>query len=429
MEFNNRKILVLGKGITGKAIASFLEKKGAIVSLVDEKEDGSFLDINPLEFSLVVQSPGISRQHPFLLKCDELGVTITNEIEIASSFTNKKIIAVTGTNGKTTTVNIIHHLLNTCNISNALVGNVGSPFISYVEKDKDYYALELSSYQLETIKDFKPDIGIITNLTPDHLERHKSMENYLDIKCNIYKNMDRNGSVILSYDDYYLRDLEIKNTNVYYVSTNSEVKGIYVKDKKIYLNIDEKKELLKVEDLLVFGVHNLENIMFSILAGVLCKLPLDCLIEGAKTFKGVEHRLEFIREFDGVKYFNDSKSTNPEATITAIKAFLGKRIYLILGGSPKEISYKKMAQVIGENNVYCVIQGETKEEIKKALDDEGAIEYTLKDSVKEALDYIASDCCLDKEIVILSPACASFDQFSNFEDRGEKFKEYVRELK
>ena len=212
MDFKNKKILVLGKGITGQATASFLIKKEAIVSIKDEKEDGSFIEIDPTEYDLIVQSPGISRQHPFLLKCDQLGIKVTNEIELAAQNTNKKIIAVTGTNGKTTTVNLIHHLLNTCNLKNALVGNVGTPFIAMTENDYDYYVLELSSYQLEAVDLFKPEIAIITNLTPDHPERHKTMDNYLNIKKKIFKNMDSSNFIILNYDDPYLKNIEVKKS-------------------------------------------------------------------------------------------------------------------------------------------------------------------------------------------------------------------------
>lgn len=427
MEYRNKKILVLGKGITGKAITSFLEKKEAFVTLADEKENGSFLSLNPLDYDLIVHSPGISRQHPFLLECDRLKVKITNEIEIASQFTDKKIIGVTGTNGKTTTVNLIHHLLNACQVKNALVGNVGKPFIDYVEEGYDYYSLELSSYQLETIENFKPDIAIITNMTPDHLERHKTMENYLQIKGNIYKNMAMEDALILNYDDAFLKELAITNTRVYYVSSQEEVKGIYLKDDRIYLNVDEKRELLDIKDLLIFGLHNMENIMFSILAGYLSGLNLNCLLVGAKSFKGVEHRLEFVREVKGVKIFNDSKSTNPEASITAIKAFDDKKMYLILGGSPKEVSYIKLAETIKEYRVFPIVQGETKEEIRQALEEAEVKEYQLEDNMKAAFDFALLKA-LEGEIIILSPGCASFDQFVNFEERGEVFKKYVRSI-
>lgn len=425
MEYRNKKILVLGKGITGKAITSFLEKKEAFVTLVDEKLNGSFLNLNPLDYDLVVHSPGVSRQHPFLLECDKLKIKITNEIEIASNFTNKKIIGVTGTNGKTTTVNLIHHLLSVCKIKNVMVGNVGNPFVCCLGEDYDFYSLELSSYQLETIETFKPNIAIITNITPDHLERHKTMENYLRIKSNIYKNMNMKDVVILNYDDDFLRKLTIKNTRVFYISSKEEVKGIYLANNRIYLNIDNKVELLNIEELLVFGLHNVENVMFSVLAGYLSGLKLDCLIEGAKTFKGVQHRLEFVREVNGVKIFNDSKSTNPEASITAIKAFDNKKIYLILGGSYKEVSYVKLAKIIKEYGVFPIIQGETKKEIRRALELAEVREYQMEDNIKAALDFALLKA-LEDEIIILSPGCASFDQFLNFEERGEVFKNYVK---
>lgn len=428
MDFKNKKILVLGKGITGQATASFLIKKEAIVSIKDEKEDGSFIEIDPTEYHLIVQSPGISRQHPFLLKCDQLGIKVTNEIELAAQNTNKKIIAVTGTNGKTTTVNLIHHLLNTCNLKNALVGNVGTPFIAMTENNYDYYVLELSSYQLEAVDLFKPEIAIITNLTPDHLERHKTMDNYLNIKKKIFKNMDSSNFIILNYDDPYLKNIEVEKSKKLFISTKTKVTGIFLENDIIYLNLDKKQLLLNINDLLIFGIHNIENIMFAILAGYLSGQSLECLIQGALTFKGVEHRLEFIREHNGVKYYNDSKSTNPEASITAIKAFNNTMIYLILGGSHKSVDYGALAKTIKENNVCPILQGATREEIKNALELAGVKKYILCKDMKSALDSAVQIAKKD-EVIILSPACASFDQFINFENRGEVFKSYVNEIK
>lgn len=424
MNYKEMKILVLGKGKTGKSTYSFLLKKLANVKLVDEANDGPFININPTDYNLIVQSPGISRQHPFLLRCDQLGVQITNEIEIAYENMDKPIIGVTGTNGKTTIVYLIDYLLKTCKVRSSLVGNVGNPFIESVNENNDVFVVELSSYQLETINNFKPIIAIISNITPDHLERHKTMDNYLSIKTNIFKNMSKDNFLILNYDDEKLRKLYTRNIPTFYYSLNKKVKGIYLKDNRIVLNIDHEIDLFSIDELKIIGRHNIENAMAGILATYFFGCSIDCILQGVKNFKGVEHRLEFIREVKGVKYYNDSKATNPEAAIIGINAFKGENLYTILGGSQKEVSYKELGRTIVENNVFAILQGNTKDEIGKELEDLKYNRYIKFENLKDAVDY-AKLFAKKGDIVLLSPACASFDQFVNFENRGEVFKKYV----
>lgn len=427
MNYSDLKILVLGKGKTGVSTADFLKKKNANVILVDEMEDGPFMDIPVEDFDLVVQSPGISRQHPFLKKCDELGIKVTNEIEIAYQFTKEPIIGVTGTNGKTTIVNLIDFIFKTCKKNSALVGNVGKPFIDCVLDDYDAYVLELSSYQLETIEKFRPKIAIISNLTPDHLERHKTMENYLSIKSNIYKNMALDDYLILNYDDKYLNMLDHKNVKTYYYSLKSKVDGIYLNDGKIILNIGKPIEILSSDELKIIGQHNIENAMAGILAAVLYGCSIECITKGIKEFKGVVHRLEYIRDIAGVKYYNDSKATNPEASIIGIQAFYGKNVYGIFGGSEKEVSYLNLARCIKENNVFAILQGDTKDAIASALQEVSYSRFIKLVNLKDALNF-AKDNAKSGDVVLLSPACASFDQFDNFEHRGDVFKKYVEEI-
>ncbi|MDD2370690.1 MAG: UDP-N-acetylmuramoyl-L-alanine--D-glutamate ligase [Firmicutes bacterium] len=428
MNYKGLNILVLGKGKTGTSTYNFLIKQAALAKLVDEVDDGPFLDINPKEYDLIVQSPGVSRQHPFLKKCDQLGVKVTNEIELAYEFVEKPIIGVTGTNGKTTIVNIIDHIFKVCNIKSALVGNVGKPFIESALEKQDVFVLELSSYQLETISNFKPKIAIISNLTPDHLERHKTMENYLKIKSRIYKNMDENNFLILNYDDMKLRNLNNNNIPTYFYSLKNKVKGIYLEDNKIILNIDGPKELFEIKELKIIGKHNIENTMAGTLAAILYGCSLECTVKGAKEFTGVEHRLEFVSEINGVKYYNDSKATNPEAAMIGIKAFEGENIFVILGGSEKEVSYKALGKTIVDNNAFAILQGNTSDEIGKELDSFKYKRYIKFSNLKEAVDY-AYLVAENRDIVLLSPACASFDQFENFEKRGEIFKKYVKQKK
>lgn len=424
MNLSNKKILILGKGKTGTSTAEFLKSQNSNITIVDESEDGPFININPNDFDMIIHSPGISRQHPFLIKCDDLGITITNEIELAYNFISKPIIGVTGTNGKTTIVNLIDYILKTCNKKSSLVGNVGNPFIKAVNDDIDVFVLELSSYQLETISRFKPHIAIISNLTPDHLERHKTMENYLRIKTNIYKNMDENNFLILNNDDPNLKKLETKKLKTYFFSLTEKVKGIYLENESIILNTDIPKELMKINELKIIGKHNIENTMAGILAAYLYGCTIECIVEGAKNFKGVEHRLEFVSEINGTYYYNDSKATNPEASIIGIKAFADKNLFVIIGGSEKEVSYYELCKTIVKYNVYAILQGGTKDEIGKILDELKYSRYVKLENLKKAVEF-AKDNVKNGDVVLLSPACASFDQFTNFEHRGEVFKEYV----
>lgn len=424
MNFSGKKILILGKGKTGTSTAEFLLKQKSVVVLVDEADDGPFINIDPKDFDMIIHSPGISRQHPFLLLCDSLGIKISNEIELAYNYVTKPIIGVTGTNGKTTIVNLIDYIFKRCNKKSSLVGNVGNPFITSVNDETEVYVLELSSYQLETINNFRPYIAIISNLTPDHLERHKTMENYLKIKTNIYKNMDQNNFLILNYDDENLKKLETRNIKTYFYSLNKKIQGIYFDNDKIFLNINRPVEIMKASELKIFGRHNIENAMASILAAFLYGCSIECIVDGARNFKGVEHRLEFVNEINGVSYFNDSKATNPEASIIGIKALANKNLYAIIGGSEKEVSYLELCKTIVQYNVYAILQGNTRDEIGKILDELKYTRYVKLENLLKAVNF-AKKSTKNGDVVLLSPACASFDQFDNFEHRGVIFKEYV----
>lgn len=428
MELRESRALVLGKGKTGTSTVSFLEGKGARVTWKDEVEDGPFTLLHPLDYDLVVQSPGISRQHPFLLACDEAGVRITNEIELASRFATAPIIGVTGTNGKTTIVHLLQHLLAGCGLRSVLAGNVGHPFIGSLHERAEAYVVELSSYQLEGIDSFHPKIAVISNLTPDHLERHKTMERYLEIKERIYRNMDTTDTLILNWDDPRLRVVNPKGPRCLWFSRKEPVLGIYCLEERIILNLPglEKEELLPTGMLKLIGDHNIENVMVAALAAVLMGLGTSCIRRKILSFPGVEHRLEYVSDVKGIPYFNDSKSTNPDAAIIALRAFPHHRVNLILGGSPKEVSYAELAKEIVLCNAKPILQGVTRDEIAMELEKVGCVDYGMAKDLKEALEVAMVQAKRD-EVVVLSPACASFDQFDNFEHRGEVFKKYVKE--
>ena len=442
IDFKGKKVLVLGAGKTGKSAALFCKNKGAIVALADEQSIGEihediqkvvcvFSNLNPKDYDLIIQSPGISRQHPFLLDADRAGILVIGEIQLASFFAKQPIIAITGTNGKTTITYSLGHLFKICKKTTELVGNVGFPFVDVVENDVEQFVLEVSSYQLEIISDFKPHIAIMSNLTPDHLERHKTMDNYFAIKKHIYINMDNNDFLIVNGDDSYMST--IKNQShaftVYEFSTKAKVQGIYLEGETIYLNVDGKpRAVFSRDDLKIIGNHNVENIMAAYLAAYLSGCDSSCLKEGIKTFEGVPHRLEYITTINGIRYYNDSKSTNPEATITALQAFSGEQVYIILGGSSKEVSYESLGTSVKLSNAIPIVQGATKVEIKEALIKANVKNILEADTVKDAL-LLATKLGKEGDVVLLSPACASFDQYANFEKRGDRFKEYVYDLK
>lgn len=427
MELKDKRILVLGKGRTGTAALRFLEGRCKMVSVKDEKEDGPFSALDPRAYDLVVQSPGISRQHPFLLECDKAGIPVTNEIELAYLHTDAPIFGVTGTNGKTTISTLLHSILQSCGRNSGLAGNVGQPLLDILEEGWDSFVLELSSYQLEGVSHFRPRVAIISNLTPDHLERHKTMENYLRIKARIYENMGPEDSLILNDDDPWLRGLDAKGPRIYYFSRTHKVSGIFLREGRIILNLGKEEELLPADALEIPGGHNVENAMAAILAAILAGADPGCAAMAARKFPGVPHRLEFVRELEGVPYYNDSKATNPEASITALSAFPGKRILVILGGSQKKVSYKQLAAAIRDKGALAILQGSTAGEIREQLQQAGIKDFQETKTMTQAVD-LCRGIARPGDVVLLSPACASFDQFADFEARGEAFKEYVRSI-
>lgn len=443
IDFKGKHILILGAGKTGRSAALFCKNKGAIVTLSDEQPIvdfqstdiqtviGAFECLSSSDYDLIVQSPGISRQHPFFIEADRNGVEVIGEIQLASFFASKPIIAITGTNGKTTVTYALGHLFETCEKQVALGGNVGFPFVDVVEDEVDGFVLEVSSYQLETISTFKPHIGILTNLTPDHLERHKTMDKYFSIKKNIYQNMTEDDYLIINGDDPHMRTIKDEKHpfTIYEFSLTKNVLGIYLEGETVYLNIDGNPQaLFNKNQIKIIGNHNIENIMAAYLGAYLSQCSSSCLEKGVSTFEGVPHRLEYIKTIEGIRYYNDSKSTNPEATIKALYAFENKRLYIILGGSPKEVSYDALGEAVKLTGAIPIVQGETKHEIKSALVKAGVDTVLEANTVKEAL-MLGNRLGKDGDIVLLSPACASFDQFANFEKRGDQFKEYVNGLK
>ena len=451
MEKLKEKILVIGAGKSGIAASKFLSGKKNKVYLYDgktkeelvtvEKEletyditmlfgvDIKLKDINP---DLIVTSPGVPLTIPIIVEAKELEIPLVGEMELAFRYSKAPYIAITGTNGKTTTTALCGQILKDAGKNVLIGGNIGNPLIDEIDNEKqtEIIIAETSSFQLETIKDFKAKIAIILNLTADHLDRHKTMEEYIRCKANIFKNQTENDFLILNYDDLKVRKLAGKaKSNVVFFSRKTQLeKGIYVENDVIYEKLGSiPRKICKADDIKIKGKHNLENSLAAIAATLIMKIEIPGIVETLKTFPGVSHRLEPVTELNGVRYINDSKGTNPDASIKALEAFK-EAIVLIAGGRNKGSDFREFATVIKETVKDIVLVGEAKEEIKNALIDVGFNNYHLVETFQEAV-YKSFELASKGDVVLLSPACASWDMFNSFEERGDYFKELVAGLR
>uniref|UniRef100_A0A7C5Z1R8 UDP-N-acetylmuramoylalanine--D-glutamate ligase n=1 Tax=Caldicellulosiruptor owensensis TaxID=55205 RepID=A0A7C5Z1R8_9FIRM len=453
MDLKGKSVLVVGLGKSGLASANFLKKQGAFVIGFDEKAEDQFKkeDRNCAEEScdeiyyceipdevidkvqLVVVSPGVPLSKRIVVLAHKKGVEVIGEIELAYRFCkSKNIVAITGTNGKTTTTTLVGEILKKQHKDVVVCGNIGLPFIDTVETSSEntIFVLEISSFQLETIKYFKPMVGCILNITPDHLNRHMTMENYIKAKMRIFENIDETGYTVLNFDNSVTRDsigLAKGNVIVFSKNRNQFKNVVFIEENKIYFTFEGKtQEVMRKDEIFIPGEHNLENA----LAAIACTLPFgvtkDTIKYVLKNFKGVEHRIEFVTEINGIKFYNDSKGTNTDAAEKAINAFESP-IILIAGGYDKGESFERFAGLIAKKVKKVFLLGQTKQKIASELE---KIEYrnfelvsSLKEAVEKSFKYAKSG-----DIVLLSPACASWDMFENYEQRGKMFKEYVNEL-
>lgn len=437
----NKKVLILGFSTTGIAAAKYFQSQGADVYLSefnkksdkDQNEIDKLLSLNiKIEFEghsdkfinnadFCILSPSIPFDSPIIKKLEEKNIKYFSDIEYISFDDNKKIVLITGTNGKTTTTALTSHILSK-KFKAPYCGNIGiSPF-EYKNKNVDYYVIEASSYQLYYSNTLKPKIGIFCNLTPDHILWHKNIENYFEAKAKPFRNMSEDDFAILNYDDEYLKRLgsEIK-AKVYYFSLEKQnfENCIYLENNKI---IFKNEEIIDINQMQIVGPHNVQNAMCSIIAAKILGLDNSTIAEALKSFKAIEHRLEFIRTIDGTDYYNDSKATNPEASIVAINSFENKKVVLIAGGRDKKTSLKDFIEAVKSKISKVVLIGEAKARFRQELSESGYLNIVNSKTLEEAIDIASLD---RPDIVLLSPACASFDMFENYEKRGEAFKNYV----
>ncbi len=449
MDTKGKKVLVVGAGLSGIAAAELLVSQGEEVVLYDAntaltKEDillkasqlakvhmvfGQLQKADMEQFRFAVLSPGVPTDLPMVCELRALGVAIWGEIELAYHYAKGKLAAITGTNGKTTTTTLLGEIMKSNFEDVKVVGNIGIPYTSIAAQtsEETVTVAEISSFQLETIHTFCPDVSVILNITPDHLNRHHTIENYIAAKESITKNQKPGQTCVLNYEDHVLREFgnSLPSMHVIYFSSRQKLKtGLYLEGDTIFLAADgDTQKVIDVQNMHLLGVHNYENVMAAVAAAIAFGVPLKKIQEVLQTFQAVAHRIEYVAQIDGVRYYNDSKATNPDAAIKGIEA-MECATYLIGGGYDKQSEYGDWIRSFDGRVKELVLIGDTKEKIAKACKEHGFHAVIMQDTLQAAVSY-----CRQKaqpgEAVLLSPACASWDMFQNYEERGDLFKEIV----
>jgi UDP-N-acetylmuramoylalanine--D-glutamate ligase len=448
MDVQGKRVLVVGLGKSGVASSLFLQSRGARVTVSDEKsqeqlrneipalldkgivvETGKHGERTFRDQDLIVVSPGVPNNVPALLNARKQGTPIIGEIELAARYLQGQVIAITGSNGKTTTTTLTGEVVAAGGLQSLVGGNIGTPAITFVDQSspKTWVVLEISSFQLETIETFRPHIAAILNVTPDHLDRHGSMDAYIAAKARIFENQTDKDFAVLNMDDATCVALGQKlKSQVYWFSRKVEVeRGAFVRNGKIlFRDAKGEREIMPVDEITLKGAHNLENVLAAVAMGSLAGVEPAKVRQAVKDFKAVEHRLEYTATIHGVQYFNDSKATNVDATIKALESFPGN-IHLILGGKDKGSDYSVLNELLKSRvkRVYTV--GAAAQKIESQI--AGAADITSSGTLDAAVRK-ASEYAQPGDIVLLAPACASFDQFQSYEHRGRAFKEAVHAL-
>ena len=447
MELKNKRLLVVGLARTGVATALFGAAHGALVTATESRTEAEIGERVPqlrnagvtlelgghqektfLQQDLIVPSPGVPADFPLLLAARDKGITIWSEVELAYRFLHGTLVGITGSNGKTTTTALVEHILKTAAFPTMLAGNIGTPLISCVENTKrnTITVVELSSFQLELIETFRLSISLFLNLTPDHLDRHGSMNIYGAAKARIFENQTEEDAAILNADDHAVTPYAPARPRVYWFSRKQRVaQGAYLRgDDIVFRHEGAEETVLTRGEITLVGGHNLENVLAAVVAARLAGATAQAVAKGIRSFAGVEHRLEFVAEVNGVRYYNDSKATNVDATLKAIDAFPG-RILIILGGKDKGSDYTVLQNPLREKAIFALLIGAASEKIEKQI--AGSVVIERAGTLEKAVE-IASHVARPDDVVLLAPACASFDQFENYEHRGRVFKQLVGAL-
>jgi UDP-N-acetylmuramoylalanine--D-glutamate ligase len=447
IELRKMRVLAVGLARTGLATALFCAKHNAIVTATDTRPEGELgdapaklreagvslelgghLEKTYLAQDLIIPSPGVPADDPLLLKARAKGITVWSEIELAYRFLEGELIGITGSNGKTTTTTLAYHILKTAGRKAILAGNVGTPLIACVDamNADTVSVVELSSFQLELTDKFRPNIAVFLNLTPDHLDRHKTLEAYAATKTRIFTKQSELDAAVLNADDPPTVALAPKKAQVFWFSRKKHVdQGACVRGEDVVIVHHGKQEfVMKIAEIPLAGAHNLENVLAAATAVRLADVDAATIGNAVKSFAGVEHRLEFVAEVAGVRYYNDSKATNVDATLKALDAFPG-RILIILGGKDKGSEYTVLQKPLREKAILALLIGAAADKIEKQI--AGSVALELAGTLEHAVQ-IASLTAKAGDVVLLAPACASFDQFENYEQRGRMFKQLVHRL-
>jgi len=456
MELKDKRVLVVGLGKSGVASALFLKAHGARVTVSDTKSGDELRNEIPTLLDhgitvetgghgertfrgqdLIVVSPGVPVDAPLLAQARSLGEAVIGEIELAARFLPGPIVAITGSNGKTTTTTLTGEIMAAGGLPTLIGGNIGTPAISLAERATPETAivLEVSSFQLETIQTFHPKVAVVLNVTPDHLDRHRTFEAYVDAKARIFENQQSSDFAVLNEDDPTCVAMAVRTrAQVFWFSRQKEVKqGAWVRDGNILFRdgrVEQKtsqkmsqREVMQVSEIPLKGAHNLENVLAAVCAGALMGCAPEKIRQAVRDFKAVEHRLEFVATIRGVDYYNDSKATNVDATIKALESFPAS-IHLILGGKDKGSDYSVLNDLLRQRvkRVYTIGAAAAKIESQVR-----GVEVVHAETLENAV-HRANVVAEPGDVVLLAPACASFDQFKNYEQRGQVFKEIVRGL-
>ena len=452
MEIAGKKTLVLGAGKSGVASAKFLAKRGAqAVALHDKKpiaewtEEARSLKSEKIglldgqipswlldQIDLIVISPGVPKTSVPARYVERKDGEVIGEVELAYRFLKGRVVGITGSNGKTTTTTLIGELLKNAGIETQVGGNIGTPLVDLIETatENSWTVCELSSFQLETIKDFRPNVGICLNVTPNHLDRYDLFSDYAAAKHRLFMNQTAEDAAILNADDEITLSWSqnLKAHTVLFSVKKELDEGLFLRGRDLICRANGKEKILTTRDeIFLRGLHNVENILASFAAGLACGAPPDSMRETVRNFKGVEHRIEFVAEIEGVKFYNDSKATSVDATLKALEALGegGEKINLILGGRGKNAPYAPLISLIEKSVHNLILIGEDAANIESQLENHAAIvrAETMKDAVAKSFENARKG-----DAVLLAPACASFDMFKSFEHRGETFKREVLNL-
>lgn len=452
MNLEDKNVLVVGTGISGVAATELLVGQKINTVLFDGNKDldkeklyeknevlrqvplilGELTDEEMEQFDVVVLSPGVPTDLPVVNAMRDKGIAIWGEIELAYYFAKGRIVAITGTNGKTTTTALTGEIMANYFASTKVVGNIGIPYTSVAldTTDETVTVAEISSFQLETVHEFKPVVSAILNITPDHLDRHHTMEAYIQAKTDVTKNQTKNEICVLNYEDEVLREFAVTCPAkvVFFSSKRKLTEGFYYEDKIIFYAHDGMEEkVIHVDELNILGEHNYENVMAATAMALAVGVPMESIQEVLRQFQAVEHRIEYVTERRGVRFYNDSKGTNPDAAIKAIKA-MNRPTYLIGGGYDKQSEYDEWIEAFDGKVKELVLIGQTAEKIKECAHKHGFMNTILFETFEEAVTY-CYERAVEGDAVLLSPACASWGMFPNYEVRGKVFKDIVRGFK